>query len=142
MVLLYKEESYRIRGAAFNVYKALGCGHKEKVYQRSFEIALKNEGLKVEREKRIDVFFEQTKVGMYVPDFLIDSSIIVELKAKEYITKYDLKQCWHYLTSSIYQLGFLINFGKPGGVQIERRIHTNKEVQKKTETLIETVHDT
>ncbi|MFH1565494.1 MAG: GxxExxY protein [bacterium] len=123
MNLLYENESYKIRGAAFRVYKQLGCGHKEPVYQKSFFRVLINEGLKAEREKRLDVIFEGEKVGTYISDFLVEDKIIIELKAKAMVTKQDIQQFWQYLTSTNYKLGFLINFGKPGGVQIIRRVY-------------------
>jgi len=123
MELLYREESYKIRGAAFKVYKALGCGHKESVYQRALAQALTSRGLKVEKEKRLPVIFEGERVGVYVPDFLIEGKIIIELKAKQILIMQDIKQFWQYLTSTEYELGFLINFGKPGGVQIMRRVY-------------------
>lgn len=123
MELLYKEESYKIRGSTFKVYKVLGCGHKESVYQRAFEQALTSQGLKVEREKRLPVIFEGKKVGIYVPDFLVEEKIIIELKAKQILTLQDVKQFWQYLTGTEYELGFLINFGKPGGAQIIRRVY-------------------
>lgn len=121
--LLYEQESYKIRGAAFDVYKSLGCGHKEVVYQRACHEALTKRELKVEREKRIDVIFEGKKVGTYTPDFLIEDKIVLETKAKKMITQQDVKQFWDYLTGSNYKLGFLINFGKPGGVEIIRKVY-------------------
>ena len=50
-MILYEEESYKIRGAMFNVYKELGHGHKEAVYQKSFHIALLKGGFMIEKEK-------------------------------------------------------------------------------------------
>lgn len=123
MPLLYETESYSIRGAIFEVYKALGSGHKEVVYQRALEQALVKQGLKVEREKRLSVVFDGKIVGTYTPDFLINGLIILELKAKPFVTSHDLDQFWHYLAGSNFSLGFLINFGKPGGVEIMRRVY-------------------
>ena len=50
---LYKDESYNIRGAAFDVYKQLGNKHKETVYQRAFALALKERGLRFNTEVKI-----------------------------------------------------------------------------------------
>lgn len=123
MSLLYEKESYKIRGAAFNTYKELGCGHKETVYQKAFYLSLIKEDLSIEKEKRLPVIFDNVNVGVYIPDFLVNDSIIIELKAKPMATQYDVKQFWHYLKSTEYKLGFLINFGRPGGIQIIRRIY-------------------
>jgi len=122
-LVLYEKESYEIRGAVFDVYKELGCGHKESVYQKALLKSLIDRKLKAEREKRLDVFFKKEKVGTYVPDFLVNNEIIMEVKAKPEIKKQDVEQFWHYLTSTNYKLGFLVNFGKAGGVQIVRRVY-------------------
>jgi GxxExxY protein len=121
--LLYEKESFAIRGAAFNVYKQLGCGHKEVVYQRAYLDALIAKQLSVEKEKRLPVYFNGKVVGVYVPDFVINGGIIVELKAKPVLIQADIRQFWDYLTSTNYELGFLINFGKPGWVEIIRRVY-------------------
>lgn len=121
--LLYERESYLIRGACFDLYKKLGNGHKESVYQKGLLILLKEKGLDVEREKRITVKIGNQSLGSYVPDFVINESILMETKAKSYLTIQDKKQFWHYLKITDYKLGFLVNFGKAGGVQIIRRIY-------------------
>jgi GxxExxY protein len=121
--LLYKEESYLIRGVAFDIYKQFRNSHKEKIYRDSFFLGLLGRGLKPEKEKRLDIFYENKKVGTYVPDLVVNSEIFIELKAKPMISKQDLEQFWHYLKNSEYKLGFLINFGSINGVQIIRRIY-------------------
>jgi len=121
--LLYKEESYIIQGGAFEVYKQFRNRHKEKVYHGALNDYLKNRGLEIETEKQIPIYFENKKVGTYIPDIVVDSCIFIELKCKPNITTDDVKQFWHYLTSSDYKVGYLINFGSPKGVQIIRRIY-------------------
>lgn len=59
--LLYKEESYIIQGVAFDIYKKFRNRHKEKIYQNAFYLGLKNKGLFVEREKKIDILYENKK---------------------------------------------------------------------------------
>ena len=121
--LLYEQESYIIRGAAFDIYKQFKNSHKEKIYRDSLFFGLQNKGLRVNKEKRIDIFYENKKVGTYVPDMVIEDKIFIELKANPVVLKSDIEQFWHYLKSSNYKLGFLINFGAPKGVQIIRRIY-------------------
>src|SRR3989338_257102 len=123
MKLLYEKESYKIRGAAFDVYKQLGARHKEVVYQRALEKSLEANGLTVEREKQLPVKFNGEKVGVYVPDIIVNDSIIIEVKAKQALIKVDIQQFWHYLLSTEYHLGFLINFCKMGGIEILRRVY-------------------
>lgn len=133
--LLYQKQSYLIRGACFKLYKELGCQHKEIIYQRGLAIKLNSAGLKVERELRLPVKVNGILVGNYTPDFVINNSILVEIKAKSLLTKPDIQQFWHYLKATNYKLGFLVNFGKPGGVQIIRRVYdtARKEVQRDSE---------
>ena len=121
--LLYKKESYIIQGVAFDIYKNFRNRHKERVYQNAFYLGLKNKGLVVEKEKRIDILYKDEKVGTYIPDLVVDNIIFVELKIKPRLTQEDIKQFWYYLKASGYRLGYLINFGPPNGVQIIRKIY-------------------
>ena len=121
--LLYKEESYIIRGVVFDIYKKFRNYHKEKIYRDSLLLALKDKGMRVEKEKRIDIFYNKKKVGVYVPDLVINDVIFIELKSKPIILKEDIEQFWHYLKNSNYKLGFLINFGGNNSVQIIRKVY-------------------
>ena len=121
--LLYKDESYIIQGIAFDIYKQFRNSHKEKVYHNAFCLGLTYKGLKVEKEKRLNIYYEDKKVGTYTPDIIVNDIILIELKAKPNITKEDVKQFWYYLKGSKYKLGFLINFGAQKGVQIKRRVY-------------------
>ena len=118
---LYEKESYQIRGACFDVYKAFGGAFKEKIVDRSLTKALEKRGLKIENQKRIDIYFEGEKVGLYIPDKVVNQSIILEIKAKPYLTRQDIDQFWKYLKGSQYKLGFLINFGPK--LEIKRTVY-------------------
>ena len=119
---LYEKESYEIRGACFDVYKAFGGAFKEKVIDRALTKALQKRDLKVEEQKRIDIYFEDEKVGMYVPDKIVNECILLELKAKPFLTKQDIDQFWKYLRGSEYKLGFLVNFA-PARLEIKRIVY-------------------
>lgn len=125
--LLYEEESYKIRGACFKVYNVLGGGIKEKIIERALTKEIALSGIEVENQVRIDVFYNKEKVGVYIPDFVIDKKIIIELKSKPFIGEEDEKQFWGYLKGSEYNLGFLVNFG-PAKLTIKRFVHTHKLV--------------
>ena len=136
--LLYKDLSYQIRGAAIEVKRNYGCGHKEALYQRALAEELGLRGISYEREERIRIYSPKTKkvIGSYHPDFVIEDKIIVELKALEHMPPKMTDQLYSYLRNSKYELGFLINFGS-GGVDIRRVIYTNdrkKHVQAQTKT--------
>jgi GxxExxY protein len=121
--LIYPDISYKIRGCCFDLYKQLGNGHKEVVYQKGLSILLKENGLNVQREVRIPIKVEGQTVGVYTPDMVINNIIFLELKAKPFLLKEDVKQFWRYLKATDFRLGFLINFGKPGKIEIVRRIY-------------------
>jgi len=84
---------------------------------------LKRKELSLETEKHLPVIVEGKRVGIYVPDIVANGSIMIEVKAKAYITQQDIRQFWQYLRSTPYKLGFLVNFGRPGGVQIIRKVY-------------------
>ena len=119
---LYEKESYNIRGACFEVYKRFGGAFKEVIIDRALTKALEKRGLTVDDQKRIDIYFEQEKIGTYVPDKIVNSIIILELKAKKFLNKEDMDQFWKYLKGSNYKLGFLINFS-PERLEIKRVIY-------------------
>ena len=120
--LLYEVESYAIRGAAFTVWKEFGGAFKEKVVERALLHELKDRGLHIETQKQVPILYKGEKVGVYVPDFVIEDKILIELKAKPMITQEDERQFWRYLKGSSYKLGFLINFGSKR-LEVRRRVY-------------------
>ncbi|MFH1657175.1 MAG: GxxExxY protein [bacterium] len=122
---LYEEESYKIRGACFKVYNVLGGGIKEKIIERALSMELATQGMDINNQARIDILYNNEKIGVYIPDFVINNKIIIELKSKPYLTIENEKQFWGYLKGSEFQLGFLVIFS-PQKLIIKRFIHTNK----------------
>lgn len=120
--LLYPKLSYEIRGAIFTVYKTLGPYHKENIYSKALIIELEKRKIPFKQETPIDVIYQDKKVGVYRPDFLINDQIVIELKAAEFLPKNDERQLSYYLEGTGYRLGFLVNFGARNGVDIRRRI--------------------
>ncbi|MCD6093560.1 MAG: GxxExxY protein [Candidatus Omnitrophica bacterium] len=120
--LLYEKESYEIRGACFAVWKEFGSAFKETVIEKALAKEFKERGLSIDRQKRIDIFYRDEKVGVYIPDFVIDNKIIIEIKVKPVLIQEDRRQFWHYLKGSHYRLGFLVNFGTKK-LEIVRRVY-------------------
>ena len=120
--LLYERESYLIRGACYEVWNEFGGAFKEKVIDRAVQIAVKDKGLNLETQKRIDIYFRNEKIGIYIPDIIVNKIIIIELKCKSFLSKEDIDQFWKYLRGSHYKLGFLINFS-PKGLDIKRIVY-------------------
>lgn len=119
---LYKDITYKIRGACFEVWKEFGGAFKEKIVDNALTIALEKRNLKVDDQVRINVYFDGKKVGTYVPDKIVNDTVLVEVKCKPFLTQEDKRQFWLYLKGSKYKLGLLINFG-PKKLEIERRVY-------------------
>ena len=125
-ILLHKELSYEIQGAAIDVRKNFGLGHKEAIYQNAYAEELIARKISYSREKAIKIYSPKTgkNVGTYKPDFIIEDKIIVELKAQFPYPHKFIDQLYSYLRNSIYELGYLINFSAPE-LFIKRIIYTN-----------------
>lgn len=110
--ILYKEESYKIVGAAMNVHKQLGAGFLEKVYQEAFALELKRQLIPFVREQKLKLNYDGMKLEQfYKADFVCFEQIIVELKAQKFIATNDTNQLMNYLKATNLKLGILINFG-------------------------------
>ena len=85
MELLHKEITEQVIGAAFEVYRILGYGFLEKVYQRAMQVEIQLRGLKADLESKIKVHYKEAIVGDYQADIFVQDCVIAELKvAKEY----------------------------------------------------------
>jgi len=129
--LLYEEITYKIRGAIFNIKKQLDLGHKEVIYQKALEKEFEKIGLSFEKEKSIEIKYDNKKIGTYRPDFVIDDKVVLEIKKLPFIGKFEKEQVWHYLKGSKYQLAILANFARDD-VRIERFINTHKTSQSES----------
>jgi GxxExxY protein len=120
--ILFKEESYKIIGACFEVHKILGHGFKVVVYKDALEFEFKRLGLPFEKEKPYSIFYKEQKLKhFFVADFVLYNTIILEIKAGNYIGDPYIKQTLNYLKASGLRLGIVINFGAPS-VEYQRVI--------------------
>jgi GxxExxY protein len=120
---LYKELTYRVIGALYEVHNELGPVHKENIYCEALAIELASRKIDFEREKVIPVLFKGQKVGVYRPDFVIESKIILEVKAVPVLAKAMMDQVYYYVKGTGYQLVLLANFGT-NKLTVKRRIYT------------------
>jgi len=119
--VIYKDESYLIIGACFEVYKAKGCGFVEAVYQECLEIELEYKKIPFNAQKQLDLFYRGLKLKqIYKPDFVCFGKIIVEIKAVENLAKEHRAQTMNYLKATGFSLGLLINFGHYPKLEYER----------------------
>lgn len=109
--LLYEDLTYKIRGAVFQVYNTLGFGHRESVYQKALEREFKKRKISFEAEPVLSIWYDNEKVGIYRPDFVVEKKIIVELKSAQFLSQDCEKQLVYYLKGTSFKLGLLINFG-------------------------------
>jgi len=128
--LLEPELSYKIQGIFYNVSNKYGQGLKEQIYQKALAEELTKNNIIFEQQKRINIFsIDSGKVlGSYVPDFLVENKIILEIKASSFTTKQDVTQQISYLKASIYEIGYLVNFGT-NKLYVSRSIFTNNRKQ-------------
>ena len=111
MALLFPEESYKITGAIYEVYKELGPGLLEKVYQEALEKELRLQGIPFEREKSFTIMYKGEALEQkYIADFVCFNKIVVELKAVDQLLPIHTAQVINYLAITGYQLGLLVNF--------------------------------
>ena len=131
MNLLYKEESYRIIGACFEVYKNKGCGFLEAVYQECLEIEFEHQEIRFVAQLELDLFYRGRKLKqVYKPDFICFNQIIVELKAVHQLADEHRAQVHNYLKATEFELGLLVNFGHYPKIEHERIARSiNREVR-------------
>ena len=103
--------TYAVIGCAMNVHNELGNGFQEVIYQRCLAIELSKAGLFFKREKEQEIFYKDNLVGTRRADFIVESEIIVELKALGKLEDVHLVQVKNYLRAYNFDIGLLINFG-------------------------------
>jgi len=119
-VLLFADLTYKIIGAAMEVHKTLGPGFLEAVYEEAMAYELKKLGLLFERQKALAVYYKGITLGDYRADFLVESNVIVELKAQKALSTVDEAQLINYLKATNLKVGLLFNFGGRSLQQVRR----------------------
>ncbi len=112
-IMLHMELTEKILAACFEVSNELGAGFLESVYQNALMIAIQQKGLTVDCNYPIPVSFRGVVVGNFYADIVVDSKVIVELKAIEYLTPVHQAQVINYLKATGFDVGLLVNFGRP-----------------------------
>ena len=114
LVMLQEERiSYVVRGCVFEVYRQLGCGFLEKVYEKSLLAELKLQGLRAAAQVPITVRYKDIVVGEYFADIVVENRILLELKAQHKLPGASQAQLLNYLKASGLHLGMLVNFTFP-----------------------------
>ena len=104
-------------GAFYDVYNALGHGFLESVYAAAVCREIARRGLRVEREVTVDVRYKGAVVAVFRADVLVESRLLLELKATPSLTSADRRQLLNYLRATGLELGLLLGFGHRAVVQ-------------------------
>jgi len=113
----------KILGAFFQLYKELGFGFSEKVYESALEVLLIELGMVTERQKEICVYYHGKIVGDYRADMIINGVVLLEIKSVEKLIDAHDAQLLNYLKATEIEVGLLLNFGRQA--EFHRKIYDN-----------------
>ncbi len=102
----------RIIECAIKIHKTIGPGFLESIYQNALPIEFKNAGLLFEPQKEISIYYNNILVGTHRLDFLVENTVIVELKCVKEFDDFHLAQVISYLKAAKLKVGLLLNFSK------------------------------
>ena len=119
----HSELTEKIIKAFYKVYNTLGYGFLEKVYENAIYIELEAIGFNIKKQEPIKVYYEGKEVGVYFADLIVNNTIIIELKATEYLIEENESQLINYLKATEMEVGLLLNFGKKP--EVKRKIYSN-----------------
>jgi len=117
--MLHEDLTERIIGCAYTVSNGLGVGFLESVYEKALVHGLQKAELKAEQQVPLQVKYDGVVVGEFYPDIVVNSEVIVELKAVRAFEDIHMAQCLNYLRATNLKVALLINFGTPK-IQIKR----------------------
>ncbi len=127
--LVYKDESYAIIGACFEVYKDKGCGFNEPIYHECLEIELELQGIPFISKPPLTLQYRgRTLVQRFNPDFVCYEKIILEIKAVSALVDEHRAQLLNYLSATDCELGLLVNFGHYPRLEYERLLPRRHEL--------------
>ena len=121
MKLIHEEETYKIRGACFEVYKEKGCGFLEAVFQECMELEFGLQGIPFEAQAPLALSYKGMPLRqVYRPDFICYGTVLVEIKAVSALVDERRAQVINYLHATGLKVGLLVNFGHHPLIEIER----------------------
>jgi GxxExxY protein len=120
----YSDLTGKILGCFFQVHKELGYGFSEKVYENALAILMRENGLTVEQQVRLQVYYHNQTVGEYIADMIINEVVLLELKATEKLIDDHAAQLLNYLKATNIEVGLLLNFGPTA--EFRRKVYDNE----------------
>ncbi len=119
--IIYRDESYKIMGACFEVYKVKGCGFTEAVYQECLALEFSYQNIPFVSQPKLELDYKGTKLEQYFKaDFVCYGTIVVELKALPKVSDICRAQMLNYLNAMRFRLGIIVNFGHHPRLEYER----------------------
>ena len=119
--IIFRDESYRIMGACFEVYNQLGSGFLEPVYQEALAIEFQSRSIPFDAKRTLTLCYKGTPLEKeYEADFVCYEAIVVELKAVSRLVDQYRAQVHNYLKATGFRLGLLVNFGAEPRLGYER----------------------
>ncbi len=121
--ILYKDESYRVIGACYEVHRVMGAGFLEAVYQECLGIEFADRGIVAVPRRQLRLSYKHHLLeSIYIPDFLCFGKIILEIKGISDLNHDHRAQVLNYLKATGCRVGLLVNFGRQAGLQWERLV--------------------
>jgi GxxExxY protein len=111
--LLEKKLVYAITGCVYEVYRELGHGFLEKVYENALRQELMAQGFAVQSQVPLAVTYKGETVGDYFADLIVNDRVVIELKAQDKVQKAHGAQILNYLKATGKKVGLLVNFAYP-----------------------------
>jgi len=122
--LLYKEEVYKIIGAAIDVHNELGNGFLESVYEEAMRVESISRGIPYRSQVRLPVYYKgQLLEKDFIADYIGFDKIIVEFKCVPRLTSVEEAQLLNYLKATGIKVGLLVNFGSKGKLEWKRFVY-------------------
>jgi GxxExxY protein len=109
--LKYKELTHLIIKCFYEVYTELGGGFLESVYENAMTLVLQQQGLQVETQKDVAVYFRGSLIGNFRADMIVEGKVLLELKAVRCLESVHEAQLLNYLKATTIEVGLLMNFG-------------------------------
>jgi GxxExxY protein len=121
--------------AFYTIYNELGHGFLESMYQKAFSVVLGEKGLRFQEQAPIEVVFQGVPLGDFKADLLVDSSVLIELKAAKTLEDAHERQVLNYLKATNIEVALLFNFGPRPEVRrlvLEDELKATKSVATST----------
>lgn len=112
--VIHPELSYKIVGILYDVYNTLGPGYREKYYEKAVAKAFDTENIHYKQQLHVPLLFKGEKIGDDYIDFLVEDTIVVELKRGDIVPRNSIEQVYEYLRAENKKLGIIAQFTSKG----------------------------